>query len=163
MNSDGFFDLLSLPPSVWCLCLSGAAVMVQVTLRGDERGVGCHLIDVDVGGVEEDVVLAAEAGEDGSDARHELWEGGPVLGFRVPALNHDIISTKKREKPWSYCAGFICTHFFKPKKFSYVINYFLFMAQIEAKYFNIGGSFIQLANNMNNVTEPTLYDPIKSH
>ncbi len=37
------------------------------------------------------------------------------------------------------------------------------MAQIEAKYFNIGGSFIQLANNMNNVTEPTLYDPIKSH
>lgn len=73
MNSNGFFVvLLSLPPSLWCLCLSGAAVTVQVTLRGDERGVGRHLIDVDVGGVKEDVVLAAEAGEDGSDAGHEL-------------------------------------------------------------------------------------------
>lgn len=59
-----------LPPSVWCLCLSGAAVTVEVTLRGDERGVGRHLIDVDVGGVKEDVVLAAEAGEDGGDAGH---------------------------------------------------------------------------------------------
>lgn len=64
------FCRFPLPPSVWWLCLSGAAVTVEVTLRGDERGVGCHLINVDVGGVKEDVVLSAEAGEDGGDAGH---------------------------------------------------------------------------------------------
>lgn len=48
--------------------------------RGSEEGgVGAHLVDVDVGGVEQDVVLAAEAGEDGGDTRHQLGEGGPPL------------------------------------------------------------------------------------
>lgn len=35
---------------------------------GEEGGVRAHLVDVDVGGVEQDVVLPAEAGEDGGDA-----------------------------------------------------------------------------------------------
>lgn len=62
---------LFIPPSVWP-SLSGEAVTVEVALRRDERGVWCHLVDVDVGGVEEDVVLSAEAGEDGGDAGHQL-------------------------------------------------------------------------------------------
>lgn len=34
---------------------------------GQERWVGAHLVNVDVGGVEQDVVLPAEAGEDRGD------------------------------------------------------------------------------------------------
>lgn len=60
------------PLSICCCCLSGAAVTLEVTLRGDERGVRRHLVDVDVGGVEEDVVLSAEAGKDAGDAGHQL-------------------------------------------------------------------------------------------
>lgn len=84
------------PLSICCCRLSGAAVTVEVTLRGDERGVRRHLVDVDVGGVEEDVVLSAEAGEDGGDAGHQLGEGGAALGFGVPALDHHIVSWMER-------------------------------------------------------------------
>lgn len=35
---------------------------------GEEGGVRAHLVDVHVSGVEQDVVLPAEAGEDGGDA-----------------------------------------------------------------------------------------------
>lgn len=59
---------------------------------GEEGGVRAHLVDVDVGGVEEDVVLPAEAGEDGGDARHQLGEGGPPLRLRVPALDHHRVA-----------------------------------------------------------------------
>lgn len=55
---------------------------------GQQGGIGAHLVDVDVGGVEQDVVLAAEAGEDGGDARHQLGERGPALRLGVPALDH---------------------------------------------------------------------------
>lgn len=59
---------------------------------GKEGGVRAHLVDVDVGGVEQDVVLAAEAGEDGGDARHQLREGGPPLRLWVPALDHHCVA-----------------------------------------------------------------------
>lgn len=55
---------------------------------GEEGRVGAHLVEVDVGGVEQDVVLAAEAAEDGGDAGHQLREGGPALQLGVPALHH---------------------------------------------------------------------------
>lgn len=58
---------------------------------GEERGVRAHLLDVDVGGVEQDVVLAAEAGEDGGDPGHEVGEGGAALRLRVPALHHQRV------------------------------------------------------------------------
>lgn len=59
---------------------------------GQQGGVRAHLVDVDVGGVEQDVVLPAEAGEDGGDARHQLGEGGPPLRLRVPALDHHRVA-----------------------------------------------------------------------
>lgn len=59
---------------------------------GKEGGVRAHLVDVDVGGVEQDVVLAAEAGKDGGDARHQLREGGPPLRLWVPALDHHCVA-----------------------------------------------------------------------
>lgn len=37
-------------------------------------------------------MLAAEAGEDGGDARHQLGEGGPTLRLGVPALNHHRVA-----------------------------------------------------------------------
>ena len=37
---------------------------------GEEGGVRAHLVNVDVSGVEQHVVLPAEAGEDGGDAGH---------------------------------------------------------------------------------------------
>lgn len=40
--------------------------------RQDEGGVGAHLVNVDVGCVEEDVVLATETGEYSSNAGHQL-------------------------------------------------------------------------------------------
>lgn len=58
----------------------------------EEWGVRAHLVDVDVGGVEQDVVLPAEAGEDGGDARHQLGEGGPPLRLWMPALDHDRVA-----------------------------------------------------------------------
>lgn len=78
----------------------------------EEGGVRAHLLDVDVGGVEQDVVLPAEAGEDGGDARHQLGESGPALGLGVPALDHQCVAggeagggrgggvrTKRRQAP----------------------------------------------------------------
>ena len=61
---------------------------------GEQGGVGAHLVDVDVGGVEQDVVLAAEAGEDGRDARHQLGEGGPTLRVWMPALDHHCVARR---------------------------------------------------------------------
>lgn len=61
---------------------------------GEQGGVRAHLVDVDVGGVEQDVVLAAEAGEDGRDARHQLGEGGPTLRVRMPALDHHRVARR---------------------------------------------------------------------
>lgn len=67
-------------------------------MRGGEQGwVGAHLVDVDVGGVEQDVVLAAEAGEDGGDMRHQLGEGGPALRLGMPALDHHRVAAGKQE------------------------------------------------------------------
>ncbi|KAL6480595.1 hypothetical protein MHYP_G00116280 [Metynnis hypsauchen] len=61
--------------------IQSAAVPVQLVLRGDERGVGSHFVDVDIGGVQEDVVLAAEAGENGRDAGDKLgWAFAQVWG-----------------------------------------------------------------------------------
>lgn len=65
---------------------------------GEKGGVRVHLFDVDVGGVEQDVVLAAEAGEDGGDARHQLGERGPPLGIGVPALDHHHVAERRRRK-----------------------------------------------------------------
>lgn len=65
---------------------------------GEKGGVGVHLFDVDVGGVEQDVVLPAETGEDGGDARHELVERGPPLRIGVPALDHHCVAEGRRRK-----------------------------------------------------------------
>ena len=62
---------------------------------GEEGGVGAHLVDVDVGGVEQDVVLPAEAGEDGGDAGDQLGEGRPPLRLGMPALDHHRVATRK--------------------------------------------------------------------
>lgn len=59
---------------------------------GEKGGVRAHLVDVDVGGVEQDVVLPAEAGEDGGDARHQLGEGGPPLWLWMPAFDHHRVA-----------------------------------------------------------------------
>lgn len=58
----------------------------------EEGGVGGQLVDVDVRGVEQDVVLPAEAGEDGGDTRHQLGERGPPLRLGVPALDHHRVA-----------------------------------------------------------------------
>lgn len=65
---------------------------------GQKGGVRVHLLDVDVGGVEQDVVLAAETGEDGGDARHQLGERRPPLGIGVPALDHHRVAEGGRRK-----------------------------------------------------------------
>lgn len=65
---------------------------------GEKGGVRVHLFDVDVGGVEQDVVLPAKTGEDGGDARHQLGERGPPLGIGVPALDHHRVAAGRRRK-----------------------------------------------------------------
>lgn len=65
---------------------------------GEKGGVRVQLFDVDVGGVEQDVVLAAETGEYGGDARHQLGERGPPLGIGVPALDHHRVSAGRSRK-----------------------------------------------------------------
>lgn len=113
--------------SFLCVHLSGAAVSLHLVKQGGSGGQGCgsegvgwgrrrgarvgvggggeeggvraHLVDVDVGGVEQDVVLPAEAGEDGRDARHQLGERGPALRLRVPALDHHgVAAGEERSK-----------------------------------------------------------------
>lgn len=65
---------------------------------GQQGGVRVQLFDVDVGGVEQDVVLAAKTGEYGGDARHQLGERGPPLGIGVPALDHHRVAEGRRRK-----------------------------------------------------------------
>lgn len=65
---------------------------------GEEGGVGVHLLDVDVGGVEQDVVLPAKTGEDGGDTRHQLGERGTPLGIGVPALDHHRVAEGRRRR-----------------------------------------------------------------
>lgn len=65
---------------------------------GEKGGVRVHLFDVDVGGVEQDVVLPAKTGEDGGDARHQFGERGPPLGIGVPALDHHRVAEDRRRK-----------------------------------------------------------------
>lgn len=65
---------------------------------GEQGGVGAEFVDVDVGGVEQDVVLPAEAGEDGGDARHKFGERWPPLGLRVPRLDHHRVAAGGGER-----------------------------------------------------------------
>lgn len=65
---------------------------------GQKGGVRVHLFDVDVSGVEQDVVLATKAGEDGGNARHQLGERRPPLGIGVPALDHHRVAEGRRGK-----------------------------------------------------------------
>lgn len=68
---------------------------------GEKGGVRVHLFDVDVGGVEQDVVLPAETGEDRGNARHQLGERRPTLGIGVPALDHHRVAAGRRRKSTS--------------------------------------------------------------
>lgn len=65
---------------------------------GEQGGVRVQLFDVDVGGVEQDVVLAAKTGEYGGDGLHQLGERGPPLGIGVPALDHHRVAEGRRRK-----------------------------------------------------------------
>lgn len=65
---------------------------------GEEGGVGAHLVYVDIRGVEQDVVLAAEAGEDGRDAGNQLREWGPSFRLWVPTLDHDRVAKNREER-----------------------------------------------------------------
>lgn len=42
-------------------------------------------------------MLAAEAGEDGGDARHQLGERGPALRLGVPTLDHYRVAAGRGE------------------------------------------------------------------
>lgn len=82
---------------------------------GKEGGVWAHLVYVNVGGVEQDVVLAAEAGEDGGDAGHQLGEGGAALRLWVPALDHHRVAERREEGSQSgaQTPGYTCCLSFK--------------------------------------------------
>lgn len=79
------------------LNVSSATLSLRLTVGENERGVGCHLLDVDVRCVQEDIVLSTKTGENCSDAGNELCKRGPPLWFGVPALNHGVIPVGNEE------------------------------------------------------------------
>lgn len=77
--------------------LGGSGRLAAGRGRLQQRRVRAHFLDVDVRGVEEDVVFAAERREDGGDPGNQLRKGGATLGFGMPALHHHRVTANERE------------------------------------------------------------------
>lgn len=73
--------------------LGGSGRLAAGRGRLQQRRVRAHFLDVDVRGVEEDVVFAAERREDGGDPGNQLRKGGATLGFGMPALHHHRVKS----------------------------------------------------------------------
>lgn len=63
-------------------------------------------------------MLAAEAGEDGGDARHQLGEGGPALRLGVPALDHHRVAVGRggRAESGEWGNKWLISDGFKPSR-----------------------------------------------